>query len=308
MTLTSSGPACRVDAGDHGAVAVVGRALDRLLVVRQVGAGAADLTHGVGAGVHGLLAGRPAVADVFASVSVVPSIWRSNRPGSVVGLEVLDDLERAGLPGVGDRADDVWPVVTGRSAGRRCRRWSTPTAPVPLSCLADDRLLVVGQVGAGAGRLADGVGAGVQGLLTGRARVAPFVGVGVRGAVDLEVERRGRSSGSRSLLTSSLPVSRVLVIVQTMSEPVVTRHVQRPGVVAGRAATTVPVPLSSLHRSTCRSRPGRAGAGGLAHGVVAGVQGLLAGRAAVADVVGVGSVVPSICRSNRPGSVSGSGP
>ena len=57
---------------------------------------------------------------------------------------------------------------------------------------AYDRLLVVGQVGgAAAGRLADVVVAGVDGLLAGRAVVADAVGVRVGGAVDLEVEEAG---------------------------------------------------------------------------------------------------------------------
>ncbi len=48
-------------------------------------------------------------------------------------------------------------------------------------------------------------------------------------------------------MTSSLPVSRVLVITQTMSEPVVTGTVSGPASSPVVLATTAPVPLSALH-------------------------------------------------------------
>ena len=67
----------------------------------------------------------------------------------------------------------------------------------------------------------------------------------VGGAVDLEVELARVGVGLRSLRTSSLPVSRVFVIVQTMSEPSVTWTVSGPAS-SPEVATTAPVPLSSL--------------------------------------------------------------
>ena len=48
-------------------------------------------------------------------------------------------------------------------------------------------------------------------------------------------------------MTSSLPVSRVLVITQTMSESVVTETVSGPPSSPVVLATTEPAPLSSLH-------------------------------------------------------------
>ena len=61
----------------------------------------------------------PTSAPAFA---VEPSICRSNLPGSVGRVQVLDDLDRAGVAGVGDRADDVC-VGVDRHVGR--------LAPVP---------------------------------------------------------------------------------------------------------------------------------------------------------------------------------
>ena len=67
-------------------------------------------------------------------------------------------------------------------------------------------------------------------------------------AVDLQVEPcPDRSLGIRSLTTSSLPVSRVLVIVQTMSSPIADRHVQRAGRSAPTRADHEPVPFSVVH-------------------------------------------------------------
>ena len=56
----------------------------------------------------------------------------------------------------------------------------------------------------------------------------------------------GSVVGLSDFLTSSLPVSRVLVITQTMSEPVVTGTVSGPASSLVVDATVVPVPLSSL--------------------------------------------------------------
>ena len=179
--------------------------------------------------------------------SVVPSIWRLNRPRVGGRAQVLRDLELAGLAGVRDHADDVGVRRDGTVSGPPSSPWSGRRRAGAVVVLADDRLLVVGQVGAGAGGLTDGVVAGVEGLLAGRAAVTDVRGVAVGRAVDLEVEQAaGPCSGSRSFLTSSLPVSRVLVITQTMSESVVTGTVSGPRVVAGGLATIEPVPLSSL--------------------------------------------------------------
>ena len=57
----------------------------------------------------------------------------------------------------------------------------------------------------------------------------------------------GSVVGLSDFLTSSLPVSRVLVITQTMSEPVVTLTFSGPALSAAALATTAPVPLSALH-------------------------------------------------------------
>ena len=54
------------------------------------------------------------------------------------------------------------------------------------------------------------------------------------------------SVGLRSFCTSSLPVSRVFVITQTMSESVVTGTVSGPASSPVVSATVAPVPLSSL--------------------------------------------------------------
>ena len=99
----------------------------------------------------------------------------------------------------------------------------------------------------GPGGLADGVAAGVEGLLAGRAAVADVGRVGVGRAVDLQVEQARVVVGLRSFVTSSLPVSRVLVIMQTMSESVVTGTFSGPPSSPVVSATTAPVPLSSLH-------------------------------------------------------------
>ncbi len=163
----------------------------------------------------------------LASGSVLPSICRLNLPGSVFGLEVLADLELARLAGVRDHADDVG--VRRDRDRRAARRLSLVGArprssPVPLSSLQTIDFGVLGQVGPDHRGLPHRVAAGVQRLLAGRSAVAHVLRACVRGAaVDLQVEpARCRSLGLRSFCTSSLPVSRVLVIVQTMSEPVVT--------------------------------------------------------------------------------------
>ena len=77
--------------------------------------------------------------------------------------------------------------------------------------------------------------------------MAHVVRVGVRGAVDLEVELAGVGRRAEDFLTSSLPVSRVFVITQTMSEPVVTLTSSGPALSAATLATTAPVPLSARH-------------------------------------------------------------
>ena len=56
----------------------------------------------------------------------------------------------------------------------------------------------------------------------------------------------GSVVGLRVFLTSSLPVSRVFVITQTMSEPVVTGTVSGPASSLVVDATVAPVPLSAL--------------------------------------------------------------
>ena len=81
-------------------------------------------------------------------------------------------------------------------------------APVAVVVLALDRLRVVGQVGVGAGGLADGVVAGVEGLLAGRAAVADVGRVGVGRAVDLEVEQAGVVGRAQVLLDLELARSR----------------------------------------------------------------------------------------------------
>ena len=100
----------------------------------------------------------------------------------------------------------------------------------------------------GAGDLADGVGAGVEGLLAGRAAVADVVGVGVGGAVDLEVEPArvvGRAQVLHDLELAGLAG------VGDRADDVgagVDLDVQRAGVVGGLVAATTSVPLSvSLH-------------------------------------------------------------
>ena len=57
----------------------------------------------------------------------------------------------------------------------------------------------------------------------------------------------GSVDGLSDFLTSSLPVSRVFVITQTMSESGRDGNRQRSAVVTGRAGHHAPVPLSSLH-------------------------------------------------------------
>ncbi len=57
----------------------------------------------------------------------------------------------------------------------------------------------------------------------------------------------GSVLGSRSFLTSSLPVSRVLVITHTMSSPRVTGTVRGPASSLVVPATVSPLPLPSLH-------------------------------------------------------------
>ena len=123
----------------------------------------------------------------------LPSIRRLKRPVSVLGFEVLLHLELAGLARVGDQAHDVG--ASGDGDGQRSgvvaggRLGDHGAGAVVVA--ADDRLLVVVQVGAGAGRLADGVVAGVEGLLAGRPAVADVGRVRVGRAVDLEVELAG---------------------------------------------------------------------------------------------------------------------
>ena len=78
------------------------------------------------------------------------------------------------------------------------------------------------------------------------AAVTDVGGVAVGGAVDLEVEQARVGARAEVLATSSLPVSRVLVIVQTMSAPVVTVTFSGPPS-SPAVATTAPVPLSALH-------------------------------------------------------------
>jgi hypothetical protein len=56
----------------------------------------------------------------------------------------------------------------------------------------------------------------------------------------------GSSVGLSDFVTSSLPVSRVLVIAQTMSASVVTETLSGPPSSPEVSATVVPVPLSSL--------------------------------------------------------------
>ena len=98
-------------------------AADRRGVVGQVGAGAGDLADRVGAGVDRLLhrscRRRRRLAPVVRSS---PSICRLNLPGSVVGLRSLTTFERAGLAGVGDRADDVVVASTVTFSGPARRR------------------------------------------------------------------------------------------------------------------------------------------------------------------------------------------
>ena len=135
---------------------------------------------------------EPPSPTSVASGSVVPSIWRLNRPRVGARAEVLRDLELAGLARVGDHADDVGVGRDGdvQRAGVVAGGLGDHGAGAVV-VLAVDRLLVVGQVGVGAGGLADGVVAGVEGLLAGRAAVADVARVGVGRAVDLEVEQAG---------------------------------------------------------------------------------------------------------------------
>ena len=113
--------------------------------------------------------------------------------------------------------------------------------------LALDRLLVVGQVGVRPGGLADG-GCRCSAVSSPVEPLSPsLVALSVSSfAVDLQVEQCPVVVGFRSFWTSSLPVSRVFVITQTMSLSVVTGTVSGPCVSAD-LATTAPVPLSSLH-------------------------------------------------------------
>src|SRR5213593_3845801 len=102
---------------------------------------------------------------------------------------MLDHFDRPGLALVGDRADDV--IAGGDGDRQRARVVGVGVGDDRSGAvvgLADDRLLVVGEVGRSAGRLADGVVAGGERLLAGRAAVTDVLGVGVGGAVDLEVE------------------------------------------------------------------------------------------------------------------------
>ena len=57
----------------------------------------------------------------------------------------------------------------------------------------------------------------------------------------------GSVVGLSAFLTSSLPASRVFVITQTMSEPLVTLTFSGPALSAAALATTAPVPLSARH-------------------------------------------------------------
>ena len=75
---------------------------------------------------------------------------------------------------------------------------------------------------------------------------SPTFGVGVGVPSIWRLNRPGSLVGLRSLLTSSLPVSRVFVIVQTMSASVVTGTFSGPASSAACSATIAPVPLSSL--------------------------------------------------------------
>src|SRR5436190_1631468 len=268
-----------------------GLALDRLLVVGEGGRrsrSSGDLADGVVAGVERLLAGRAAVAGVRL---LGRGVDLEVEAAAVGGRDqVLDDLELAGLARVGDRADDV---VAGadrhRQRAGRVGADRRDDGAAAVAGLALDRLLVVGEGGRrsrSSGDLADGVVAGVERLLAGRAAVA---GVRLLGrGVDLEVEAEiGRASGRE---IDDLELAG-LARVGDRADDVVAgadRHRQRAGRVGAdrrddRVAAVAGLPLARLlvvgDAGVC-SRS----AGDLADGVVAGVERLLAGRAAVAGV------------------------
>ena len=293
----------------------VGRvdAADRLLVVGEVGrAGAGALADRVGAGVERLLAGRAAVADVAASGSVTPSIWRSKRPGSVGRDEVLLDLELAGLARVRDRADDVRRrSSTLTVAGRRRRPAGGDDLLVGVGGVdAADRLLVVVEVGRRCRRPRRPVGAGVEGLLAGRAAVG----------------RRSSASGSvtpsiwRSKLPGSVVGLEVLLDLELaglagvrdraddVRSPVVDRDGQRAGVVGGLVRRP-PVRVGRVDaddRLLVVGEVGGAVPADLADRVGAGVE--RSSRRSCRRRPRrrrSGSVTPSIWRSKRPGSAVG---
>ena len=179
-------------AGDHRAGAVVGLALDRLLVVGQVGVRAGGLADGVVPVFSVSSPVEPPSPTLVASPSVVPSIWRLNRPSSVLGLRSFctSSLPVSRVFVITQTMSE--PVVTLTFSGPALSRSDAGDHGAgAVVGPALDRLLVVVEVGARAGDLTDGVGPGVERLLAGRAAVADVVRVGVRGAVDLQVELAG---------------------------------------------------------------------------------------------------------------------
>ena len=200
--------------------------------------GAGGLADGVVAGVQRLLAGRAAVADVGrVRVGRLPSIWRLNWPGSVLGLSSFVHLELARLAGVGDHADDVGVGRdrNGQRAGVVAGGLATVGAGAVV-VLADDRLLVVGQVGVRCTAVSPTVWSPVfERLLAGRAAVADVQRAEVRWLPSIwRLNRPGSVLGLEVLLHLELAG---LTGVRDHADDVGVgrdRDGQRAGVVAGR--------------------------------------------------------------------------
>ena len=186
------------DRGHDVSVTAAVLAGDRLLVVGQRGAGAGRLGDVVGAGVDGLGAGAVTVGGVRLGRDVGGALLdrQVEQARVVVGVQILLQLDLAGLADVERDADDVVAVAdvdvqrTGRVGSDRGDRLTGA-----VLVLADDRLLVVGQVGAGAGGLGDVVGAGVDRGLTGCATVGGVV-LGRRSSVAPCLIARSNRPGS----------------------------------------------------------------------------------------------------------------
>ena len=235
-----------------------------------------------------LLEARVAVGVAGAAVrrTVVESILRSKRPGSVFGHQVLDDLD-LGLALVGDRAHDVGAVgdVHGHRPGAGARGHDRAGA---VAGLALDARRVVGQGRLAVGRLGHGVVTGVERLLAG----VPLWAASSFWTV-LSILRSKRPAsvvGLTFLTTSSLPGLagvrdrahdvRAVRDVHGHRPCAGARGHDRAGAVGALALDGARV-VSQRRLSVC----------GLGHGVVTRVERLLAGRVVVGGLVLLDGVV-----------------